>query len=103
MAIVVLVTIPKKNVASFSKLLLRKRVCACVNIIDQISSFYWWEGKIEKGKESLLIIKTKNSKFKKLEEAVKKNHPYSVPEIISLKVNKINKEYLAWIEKEVNA
>jgi periplasmic divalent cation tolerance protein len=103
MAIVVLVTIPKKNAVSFSKILLRKRVCACVNIIDQITSLYWWEGKLEKGKESLLIIKTKNSKFKKLEETVKKNHPYSVPEIISLKVNKINKEYLAWIEKEVNA
>jgi periplasmic divalent cation tolerance protein len=103
MAIVVLVTIPEKEAENLAKSLLRERVCACINIIKGVKSLFWWEGKIDEAEEALLVIKTKESLFTKLKTLIKNNHPYSVPEIISFKIDKINKEYLDWLNKEANA
>lgn len=97
----VLVTVPKDKAKNLANILLQEKVCACVNIIGGLESFFWWEGKIDAETESLLIIKTKDSSFSKLEELIKKNHPYSVPEIIGFQIDKINKSYLDWLNKEV--
>lgn len=98
----VLVTIPQKKAKDLATILLKKRICACVNIIKLIESLFWWKGKINTEKETLLIIKTKNSSFTKLKKAIQDNHPYDVPEIIAFKTDKINKKYLQWVEKEVH-
>lgn len=102
MPIVVLVTIPQKYARSLAKTLLKKRVCACVNILKGIESLFWWQGKIDTEKEALLFIKTKESAFSKLKKVIKCNHPYDVPEIIALKVGKINNEYHQWLDKEIH-
>lgn len=102
MPIVVLVTIPQKYARSLAKTLLKKRVCACVNILKGIESLFWWQGKIDTEKEALLFIKTKDSAFSKLKKVIKCNHPYDLPEIIALKVGKINNEYHQWLDKEIH-
>ncbi|MCQ9206148.1 MAG: divalent-cation tolerance protein CutA [Omnitrophica bacterium] len=101
MALMVLVTVPKDKAKNLANILLQQKVCACVNIVGGLESFFWWEGKIDTETESLLIIKTKDAIFSKLEELIKKNHPYSVPEIIGFQIDKINKSYLDWLNKEV--
>jgi len=98
---VVLVTIPKGSARKMVKVLLKKRACACVNIISNVESFFWWQGKIDVAKEALLIIKTKKSHFSKLKSLVKANHPHEVVEIIGIEINKINSEYRQWLNKEV--
>ncbi len=103
MAILVLVTTPKNKAKNLAKIALKERVCACVNIINQVNSLFWWKGKVEEEGESLLLFKTKNNKFSQLKKVIKKNHPYSVPEIIAFKIDKINKKYLDWLEQEVDA
>ena len=102
MALIVLVTAPKKNARSLAKKVLESKACACVNIIKEIDSFFWWEEKIDKAKESLLIIKTKNTTFPRLKKIIKANHPYKAPEIIGVQIDKINREYLSWLNKETN-
>lgn len=97
----VLVTVPKDKAKDLANILLQQKVCACVNIVGGLESFFWWEGKIDSETESLLIIKTKDSVFSKLEELIKRNHPYSVPEIIGFQIARINKSYLDWLNKEV--
>jgi len=96
----VLVTAPNvsqaKKIAHF---LLKEKLVACVNIINNLESFFWWQGKIDRAKESLLIIKTKKSLVGKLIKAVKSKHPYSVPEIIALPIILGNKDYLSWIDE----
>ncbi|MFH1503951.1 MAG: divalent-cation tolerance protein CutA [Candidatus Omnitrophota bacterium] len=101
MAIMVLVTIPKKKAKSLTKILLQNKACACVNILEEINSFFWWQGKVNNAKESLLIIKTKSTGFEKLKILIKKHHPYDVPEIIAFKIDKMNKEYSQWLNKNV--
>ena len=98
--LIVLVTIPEKKAKSFSRKLLGKKLCACVNLIRGLESFFWWEGKISTAKEALLVIKTKGSNFLKLEKFIKSIHPYTVPEIIACKIDRINKAYLSWLIKE---
>ena len=103
MAIAVMVTIPRDKANIFAKAVLEARVCACANIVDNVSSFFWWEGKIDEAHEALIIMKTKDELFPQLKSVVKRNHPYQVPEIIAFKIEQINEEYLEWINKEACA
>ena len=77
--------------------LLKKKLCACVNIVPKVHSKYWWKGKLEAAAECLMIIKTTGASFPALEKTVKKLHSYTVPEIIALPIIKGNKQYLSWI------
>lgn len=102
MAIIVFVTVPKENSKDLTMKILNERVCACVNLIRGVDSYFWWKGKIDQACEDLLLIKTKKKSFSKLERVIKENHPYSVPEILAVEADKINKEYLGWLLKEVS-
>ncbi len=100
-AIVVLVTVAtQKNADKIAKVLLEKRLAACVNIIPGLRSFFHWKGKIERTEEFLMIIKTKKSYFSSLEKLVKANHSYSVPELISLPITDGSADYLNWLLSE---
>ncbi|MCD6583881.1 MAG: divalent cation tolerance protein CutA [Candidatus Omnitrophica bacterium] len=59
MAIFVLVTVPQSKATSLAKLILTKRLGACINIIKGVDSYFWWKEDIDKAKETLLIIKTR--------------------------------------------
>lgn len=102
MTLIIFVTIPQEKAKSFAKILLKERACACINILKGVESLFWWQGKIDSEKEALLIIKTKQSAYYKLKKVIKLNHPYSVPEIVALKVDKIDSQYQKWLEKEVD-
>ena len=77
-----------------AKDMISRRLCACVNII-KINSFYYWNNKIQYDNEYLCLFKTISSA--KLKKEIKKIHPYEVPEIIELKMNGIDKNYLGWL------
>ena len=68
----------KKEAEKISMHLLKKRLIACANIFP-IKSMYWWEEKIVNDKENVIIAKTSNRNFKKLESEVKKIHSYEIP------------------------
>lgn len=101
--ILVLITIPKKDAKRVARVLLDKHLSACVNIIESVSSLFLWQGKIDTARESLLVVKTTDSLFKELEKEVATIHPYDVPEIIGFKVDKVNKPYYDWLNKELNS
>ncbi|MCC6759269.1 MAG: divalent-cation tolerance protein CutA [Candidatus Omnitrophica bacterium] len=80
--------------------LVEKKLAACVNIVDGIESYYRWEGKLERSKEVLLVIKARKTHFAKVAKAVKAVHGYQVPEIIALPVIAGEKKYLMWLAGE---
>ena len=95
--IILLTTVPKKSDAlSLAKKLVGKKLAACVNIIKIESSVFRWKGKLANAREFLLIIKTARN-YRAIESFIKINHPYELPEIISLKVENGLKQYLKWI------
>ena len=72
-----------------------------MNILDNIASLFWWQGKVEKCKETLLIIKSKKNLLPKIIKKIKTIHSYSCPEIIALPIIGGNKDYLDWISDSV--
>jgi len=102
MNIVIFVTakdeVEAKNI---SKELVRQKLVACANIVSNVQSIFWWEGKVDESAETLLILKTKKNLFKKVEKAVKKLHSYKVPEVIAMPIVEGSKDYLRWVNDSV--
>ena len=82
-----------------AKELVESDLAACVNVIPGINSFFHWQGKLCREPEVILIIKTMQRKFKKIINEIKRIHSYEVPEIISLRVDGGEKNYLGWVRK----
>ena len=101
--IVALVTASdKKQGRKIAAGILKDRLAACVNIIDNVESHYTWKGKFETSEEVLLLIKTRASLAVKLTRKIKQVHSYEVPEIIFLPVTAGSKEYLSWLASETS-
>ena len=99
MYIIVFVTASNKREAQkIAAGLIKQKLAACVNIIDKVDSLFFWEGKIQKAKESLLIIKSKKEKWGRLVKLIKSLHSYTVPEIIAIPIISGDKPYLGWID-----
>lgn len=94
---VVFITAPRNEAKGLARLMLKRKLCACVNIINGVDSFFWWKAKLDSAKESLLIAKTERRLLRKLIREVKAAHSYEVCEIIALPIAAGNKRYLDWI------
>ena len=95
--VIFITTSNKKEAEKIARGLLKERLCACTNIVEKLDSLFWWKDKLEKAKESLLIVKTKKSLLPKLIKKVRSLHSYEVPEIIALPIIGGNKDYLDWL------
>jgi periplasmic divalent cation tolerance protein len=99
MYIVVFITVAnKKEAAKISDTLIRRKLAACVNIAYNVESVFWWQKKVDRAKEALLVVKSTKAKLSQLIKAVKSMHSYTVPEIIALPIVGGFKPYLEWID-----
>ena len=99
---VVFCTCPNNEVAKdLAKKVVLAKLAACVNIVPGLTSIYTFENKIETSSESLLIIKTTEAIYSKLETMLVENHPYQCPEVIGLPIELGSKGYLQWLKNSV--
>jgi len=99
----VLVTSPDmKGARKLAKAALQARLAACANLVPNLESHYWWQGKMERSAEVLLLLKTVESKLAALEKLVLAKHPYDTPEFLVLRLSKGTERYLAWLAESVN-
>ncbi|RMG05302.1 MAG: divalent-cation tolerance protein CutA [Acidobacteria bacterium] len=95
--LVVFTTVPNKEEGeTLARKIVEQRLGACVQVLPQMTSFYFWQGEIQKDSEHLILIKTLPEKYKDLQDFIIKNHSYSVPEIIALSVQDAFQGYLEW-------
>lgn len=80
-----------------ARALVEKRLAACVQIVSDIRSLYWWQGRMCDEHEVLFIAKTARSCFDALEAEVRRLHSYEVPEIVFLPIAAAGSDYLEWI------
>ena len=82
--------------------LVEERLAACVQILPGVRSIYRWQGKVESAEEILLLIKTSEEKFDRLQARVTGLHSYEVPEIVALRITAASSQYLGWLETELD-
>ncbi|MFN4216185.1 MAG: divalent-cation tolerance protein CutA [Brevinematales bacterium] len=90
----------KENAEKLSHLLLDKHLAGCVQLLP-MESHYLWQGKKETSSEVLMVVKTHSKKYKAIEELVKTNHPYQVPEILFISIHNILKSYQKWLDESL--
>lgn len=99
--IFIYITTPNKEEARKITLhLLKKKLIACGNIFENMTSIYPWKGKIEETNECVLIAKTLESHFEKVKTEVEKIHSYEIPCITKIAVSS-NKKYFDWLQGEI--
>ena len=80
--------------------IVERRLAACVNILPGMVSHYWWQGKIERGEEVVMILKTRATLADAVGAAVRQMHPYETPAILTVPVEGGDAGYLGWIMAE---
>jgi len=96
---IALVTAPDlKTARRLARSALDARLIACANLIPKVESHYRWQGKIERGTEVLMVLKTTAKCLKPLEKLLIAEHPYDTPEFVVLDLRGGNKRYLRWLE-----
>jgi periplasmic divalent cation tolerance protein len=95
----ILCSCPNQEIAQkLAFMLVEKQLCACVNIVPSITSVYRWQGRVETAQEQLLLIKANQSAYAAIENLLTSQHPYDVPEIIAVAIERGLVTYLNWID-----
>jgi periplasmic divalent cation tolerance protein len=102
MAIIAVITNLPDSTSAFNlaRELVQLRLAACANVLAPVTSFYRWQGREEEASEVPVLIKTTDARYPELEAAIRKRHPYEVPEIIAWPITAGLPAYLQWVEKE---
>lgn len=101
--LVVMVTAPNQEEADkIADQTVRSHEAACATTIPLVHSTYWWEGKLVKEQETMVLLKTTADKFLALQDTIKKVHSYKVPEIIAIPVSAGLPQYLEWVRRETS-
>ncbi len=87
----------REEAVRLAEMLVNSRLAACVQILPEIESIYFWKNKVERQPETLLIVKTVEAKFDELCEEVTALHSYETPEIIALPILNASAPYLEWL------
>lgn len=100
-ALLVFTNLPDR--ASAEKLaaaLVEQRVAACVNVLAPCRSIYRWQGAVQKEEEHPVLVKTTSARYAALEAAIRALHPYELPEIVAVPIERGLPEYLQWVIAE---
>lgn len=101
---IVFVTAPNRKTArQLARCALEARLAACANLIPNLESHYWWQGKIESAPEVLIIFKTTAKNLPKLEKLILVKHPYDTPEFVALPLTGGSQRYLDWLSASISA
>jgi len=82
---------------------LAKRLAGCVQLVGPVTSMYWWQGVREQAEEWLLVCKSTENLYERLESCIQENHPYDCPEIIATPVVRGSAAYLEWLAGDLDA
>lgn len=95
---IVLVTTPDVETArTLARALVEERLVACGNIVPGVVSVYRWQGAVREEGEALLVLKSSDAHLRALTDRVTELHPYDVPEVLALGIERGNQPYLEWL------
>jgi len=106
--VVVLCTAPaagadgKLGAVDLARQLVEEGLCACVNVLPGVRSFFRWQDEVDQAEELLLIGKTTASASRRLRDRIVELHPYQIPEVLELPVADGLPAYLQWLVGSVH-
>jgi periplasmic divalent cation tolerance protein len=92
-----------QSAQALAQRLVEAHLAACVNILPPCRSIYRWQGRTEQADEVPLLIKTGAARYAALEQAIRAGHPYELPEIVAVPIDRGLPAYLAWVAQETSA
>lgn len=96
--LIVFTSMPDADSANkLAQRLIQKSLAGCVNILPAMQSIYYWQGELERNSECQLIVKTLKQHYNAVEQCIRDQHPYELPEIIALPIARGLPEYMRWI------
>ena len=99
--LLVLTNLPERAAAErLADLLVEKQLAACVNILAPCRSVYRWQGAVRHDEEHPMLIKTTAERYPALEQVLCSGHPYELPEIIAVPIERGLPAYLQWVAAE---
>jgi periplasmic divalent cation tolerance protein len=98
--LVYMTTRDREEARRIGRALVESRLAACVNILDPMNSFYWWNNQIQDDQETVLLAKTRADLVEALIAKFKSLHSYEVPCVVTLPILEGNPDFLAWVERE---
>lgn len=96
----------KVEAEKIGKSLLKKRLCACINILPEIDAQYFWPPKVDKiamGKETVLLVKTVEEKYEEVESEITKLHSDDTPCIFAVPISHVSQKYSRWLQGEIKS
>jgi len=103
-ALLVLTNLPDRAAAErLGDMLIEKQLAACVNILAPCRSVYRWKGSVQHDEEHPMLIKTTADRYQALQQAIRDGHPYELPEIIAVPIERGLPAYLDWVAAETKA
>jgi periplasmic divalent cation tolerance protein len=97
---VVTTTEHREDAERIARSLVEERLAACVQVTGPITSTYRWHGRIETAQEWQCWAKSRRDLYERIEQTIRRLHPYEVPEILAMPILAGSPGYLAWLEKE---
>ncbi len=86
-----------QNAVQIARILINEKLAGCCSILQNVTSFFEWENKLDERIENLMVIKTRKELFDELSSRIKELHPDRVPEIIALPISEGLPDYLNWL------
>lgn len=94
-------TSSREEAKSIAACLLEEKLVACVNILPGITSYFWWEGKVQSSKEVILLAKTTNVLANAASERITELHSYACPCVLTLPIENSNPDFAQWVDEQV--
>jgi periplasmic divalent cation tolerance protein len=101
--VIIITSVPNQEIGeSIGNELINRNLAACVHVLPAGVSIYKWDNKINRDSEYQLLIKTLINNELEIYNLIKSNHPYEIPEILTILVNSGEEAYLKWMDAVVN-
>jgi periplasmic divalent cation tolerance protein len=93
----------RQEALSIGRAVVGERLAACANVLDGMTSVYWWQQSLQEDGEASLILKTRSDLIERLTARVKQLHSYDCPCVVAMPIVAGNPAYLDWIAGETAA
>lgn len=91
----------RPEVEQLARTVVTERLAACAQVSGPISSYYWWDGRLDSAEEWYCVLKTTASRYPALEARIRQLHPYQNPEIIAVAIVSASEAYAEWVAASV--